>query len=490
MKKFVVCFFAVMFACAGWGCALNIEKNAQNLCAYTANLEFDLETHTLTGEMQVDFINKTNSPLRELRFNLYPNAFREGSQQSVISLAKSKECYYNGPSFGGIEISKVKGEKALDYEICGVDENILKVDLENPIQPTQSTSVVMNFTITLPNISHRFGYGENTINFGNFLPTLCVHENGEWQEIAYHSNGDPFFSDVANYNVTVSYPETLTIATTGTCTNTEMAGETATKTFYAPAVRDFAMVMSEKLQVVSKEVDGIKVNYFYHDDLNFTTSLDTSVKAVATFNNLFGKYPYPQLNVVQANFCIGGMEFPNLVLIGDEIDNYDSYQMVIVHEIAHQWWYGVVGNNQTNYAWMDEALAEYSTALFYEKNGGYHATYDQIIESANTNMQVFCTVQTNVLGKVDTTMNKSLAQFESENAYIYTTYVQGLLMFDAFSNLLSEKVVIKCLKNYFTTYAFQLVTPADMIASFEKTTSCNLEPFFNSWIQGNVVFAN
>ncbi|MBR2053255.1 MAG: hypothetical protein IJ959_03770, partial [Clostridia bacterium] len=323
MKKFVVCFFAVMFACAGWGCALNVEKNAQNLCSYTANLEFDLETHTLAGEMQVDFINKTNSPLRELRFNLYPNAFREGSQQSVISLAKSKECYYNGPSFGGIEITKVKGEKALEYEICGVDENVLKVNLENPVQPTQSTSIVMNFTITLPNISHRFGYGENTINFGNFFPTLCVHENGEWQEIAYHSNGDPFFSDVANYNVTVSYPETLTIATTGTCTNTEMAGETATKTFYAPAVRDFAMVMSEKLQVVSKEVDGIKVNYYYHDDLNFTTSLDTSVKAVATFNNLFGKYPYPQLNVVQANFCIGGMEFPNLVLIGDEIDNYD-----------------------------------------------------------------------------------------------------------------------------------------------------------------------
>ncbi|MBR2053149.1 MAG: hypothetical protein IJ959_03230, partial [Clostridia bacterium] len=126
----------------------------------------------------------------------------------------------------------------------------------------------------------------------------------------------------------------------------------------------------------------------------------------------------------------------------------------------------------------------------YEKNGGYNTTYDQIIESANTNMQVFCTVQTSVLGKVDTKMNKSLAQFESENAYIYTTYVQGLLMFDAFSNLLSEKVVLKCLKNYFTTYAFQLVTPADMIASFEKTTSCNLEPFFNSWIQGNVVFAN
>lgn len=490
MKKFVVCFFAVMLMCAGWGCAIDVEKSAENLSSYTANLVFDLNNHTLAGEMQVDFVNKSNTPLRQLKFNLYPNAFREGSQQSVISLAKANECYYNGQSFGGIEITKVKGEKPLEHQICGIDENVLCVYLERPVQPTQTTSISMDFEITLPNISHRFGYGENTINFGNFLPVLCVFENGEWQEISYHSNGDPFFSAVANYHITITYPETLTIATSGTCVGTEMAGESTTKTFYAPAVRDFAMVMSEKLQQVSKEVDGIKINYFYHDDLNFTTSLDTSVKAVSTFNNLFGKYPYPELNVVQANFCIGGMEFPNLVIIGDQITNYDSYQMVIVHEIAHQWWYGVVGNNQTNYAWLDEALAEYSTALFYEKNSGFNATYDQIVETANTNMQVFCTVQTSVLGNVDTKMNKSLAQFETEQQYIFTTYVQGLLMFDGLSKLLSEKVVIKCLKNYFTTYAFQIVTPADLIASFEKTTSCNLEPFFNSWIQGNVVFTN
>ena len=487
MKKFVVCFFAVIIVCAMGACGLDANKAGDNLSTYTAVLNYDHTNHTITGQMSVDYVNKTNTPLKEIKFNLFPNAFRDGSQQSVISLAKSEACYYNGKSFGKIYINNTG---ANSFEICGSDQNILKINLPTPLPPTLATTVEMEFEIVIPNISHRFGYGENTVNLGNFLPTLCVHENGEWQEIEYHSNGDPFFSEAANYNVTLSYPENLTVASTGVCTNTEMTAEIATKTFCAKAVRDFAMVLSEKLQVISANVDGIKINYFYHNDLNYALSLETASKAVKTFNNLFGKYPYEQLSVVQANFCIGGMEFPNLVLIGDEIDNFDSYQMVIVHEIAHQWWYGVVGNNQTSYAWMDESLAEFSTALFYEKNSGYNATYDQIIENANTNMQVFCTVQKSVLGQPSTAMNRTLKEFASENEYIYTTYVQGLLMFDAFSKLLSEKVVIKCLKNYYTTYAFQVATPAKMIASFEKTTSCNLEPFFNSWILGKVVFAN
>lgn len=489
MKKFIVCFFVALIFVSTWGCGLNLEKGSQNLNSYTAVLSFDEENHTLLGNMKVDFCNKSNTTLSELKFNIYPNAFREDSTQPVISLAKSKECYYNGESYGGIEITSMAGENFSNFEISGSDENILKVELKNPVQPTQSTSIEMDFVITLPNISHRFGYGENTINFGNFLPTLCVFENGKWQEIEYHSNGDPFYSEVANYLVTFSYPENMILASTGVCEDTQIFEGKATKTISAPAVRDFAMVLSNKFSVVSKEVDGIEVKYFYHSDLNFTTSLETAAKAVATFNNLFGKYPYPELSIVEANFCIGGMEFPNLVLISDTIDDYDSYQMVIVHEIAHQWWYGVVGNNQTSYAWLDEGLTEFSTALFYEKNAGYNLTYEQIIANANTNMQVFVSVYSDVVGKVDTSMNRNLKDFETENEYIYSTYVEGLLLFDGLKNLLSEKVLLKCLKNYFTTYAFKIVTPPDMIASFEKTSSLNLEPFFNSWIQGKVVFS-
>ena len=485
MKKLAVLLFIMCISISAVACTLNIEKNAENLTSYTAELVYDHQNHSLQGEMIVNYLNTSQTTLNEVKFNLYANAFRDGSKQSVISLAKYEECYYNGFSFGKINIISTN---KLNFSVGGTDQNVLTVELSQPLLPTKRAEICINFEITLPNISHRFGYGENTVNFGNFLPTACVFENGKWQEIEYHSNGDPFFSEVANYFITISYPEHLILTSSGVCGSTEIVGETSTKKITALSVRDFAMVLSDKLQLVTGEADGVKVNYYYHSDKNFTTSLDTAVKAVKTFNGLFGKYPYKELNVVEANFCIGGMEFPNLVLIGDTITDYDTYQQVIVHEISHQWWYGIVGNNQNCFAWLDEALAEFSTALFYGKNAGYNLTYDSIIQKANTNMMVYETIYGDVLGEVDKSMNRSLKDFETENEYIFTTYVQGLLMFDSLKSLISEKVVIKCLKNYLAEYAFQIVTPANLIASFQKTTSLNLEPFFNSWIQGNVVF--
>lgn len=488
MKKIIISVFIISFLLSIYGCGLNLEKESKNLTEYIANLTYQENDHTVMGNLLVNYVNNSNSTLDYIKFNIYANAFREGSQQNVISLSKYNDCYYNGKSYGGIEINKVYiNNTELNYSICGVDNNILKVNLLSNLQPEKSTSFSLDIKITLPNISHRFGYGKNTINLGNFLPTACVFENGNWKEIEYQSNGDPFYSEVANYQINLTYNKDFVLASSGVCIQTEENENNKTSHLVGKAIRDFAIVLSKKFSVVSKMVNNIKVNYFYYDDNNFEQSLNTSCRAIQTFSDLFGKYPYEEISVVQANFCIGGMEFPNIVLIGDEIDDYDEYCYVIVHEIAHQWWYGVVGNNQTDYAWLDEGLAEYSSALFYKKNTGYNYTYEKLISKANTTLNIYQQVYTKIFGGADTTMNRSLKDYYNETEYVYTAYIKGFLLFDSLSDLISEKVVVKCLKNYYTTYGFKISTPAHLIASFEKTTSCNLEGFFNCWINGKVV---
>lgn len=490
MKRIFVAIFAVFVTFSLCACGLNVEKASQNLNTYTANLVYDDINQRVSGSLKVDFCNNSNSILQNLKFNIFANAFREGSNQSVISLAKYVECYYNGQSFGNIEFSSVTSNgQDLQYKIAGTDQNILEVKLDKNLEPTQKTTVEMQFAIQLPNISHRFGYGENTVNLGNFLPSLCVLEKGDFVELEYSANGDPFYSEVANYDVTVQYNKDLTLANTGTKISTTEDGDKKTTKILAKAVRDFAMVFSSKFKVISDDADGVKVNYYYYGDQKPSDSLTTSVRAIKTFSSLFGDYPYPEMNVVEANFCIGGMEFPNLVLISDTIDDFETYQYVIVHEIAHQWWYGVVGNNQTKHSWVDEGLAEYSTALFYQKNKNYETTYEVLVKRANTSMSVYDTVFSSVFDGEELTMDRSLDQFKNETEYVYNAYIKGFLMFDSLSSLLSEKVVIKCLKNYFTTYAFKISTPELLIASFEKTTSCNLEAIFNSWIKNKVQIA-
>ena len=111
---------------------------------------------------------------------------------------------------------------------------------------------------------------------------------------------------------------------------------------------------------------------------------------------MFGDYPYSIYNVVQADFCYGGMEYPNLSIISNSIENYDEYLNIIVHETAHQWWYNIVGNDEFNEPWLDEALTEFSTVLFYDYNDGYNYNHKDMVSSAHENYLFFTNVYKNV----------------------------------------------------------------------------------------------
>lgn len=482
----------VLLVSSIFGCNLNVDRAAIDVTNYQFNLEFNEEIHSINGKMKVDYFNKSEKPLGEIRFNLYPNAFREQSQQSVISLSAYDKCYYNGVSYGNIEILRVydKSELDLNFQICGVDENILSVVLQNKVQPETYTSFFIEFTVLIPNINHRFGYGENTVNLGNFFPIACVYENGKWIEIEYCSYGDPFYSEIANYLVEITYPKNYIIASTGKEAATSALGDKKISILDAKAVRDFAIVLSKKFQVATEKVNNTNVSYYYYDDEQFQNSLETGKKAIKTYSELFGRYPYEEMNVVQSNFVHGGMEYPCLVLISDSIQDYETYTHTILHEIAHQWWYGVVGNNQTDYAWLDEGLTEFSCALFFKQNPDYNITVEDLVQQANSSYQVFQAIYGNVLGKINTSINRSLGQFSTEPEYFNLVYVKGFLLLASVSDLIGEQKVINCLKNYYSTFAFKTATPEDFIGCFERISSRELENYFDTWLNGKIIEFN
>lgn len=482
MKKTLFLIFAIFFAVSVYGCGVNGGKSTENLTHYTINVTLN-EDYTLSCKMQVDYTNTTGQDLKNLKFNMYPSAFREASTQKVISMSKYNECYYNGEQYGGIEITS----SSLPYSIGGADENILCINLQNDLKPYATQTVDLDFTITLPNINHRFGYAENTINIGNAFPTLCVFENGEFTEITYTANGDPFYSATSNYDIVFTYPAKFILASSGTVTNETTTSDQKTTTISAPLVRDVALVLSEKFNVISASAGKTKVNYYYFSDKRSAESLETATLAMKTYSKLFGAYPYPVVNVVEADFCIGGMEFPGIVLIGTSIPDYQNYTYVIVHELAHQWWYGVVGNNQTAHAWLDESLAEYSSALFFKHNTGYAISYDDLISRASESYQLFYNVFTKVMGSVDTSMTRALDDYATETEYVYMTYLKGMLMYDTLAQTLGEKTVIKCLKEYYSENMYTIATPNTLILAFERVTNCSLRPFFDTWLQGKEI---
>ena len=495
------------------GCSSS-ELDNKNYNNYGIEIIYNDEAKTLSCSEVLSYRNNTDTTLNFVCLNLYPNAFREESISPPVSLENQHKAYPNGKSYGNITISSVYPNRidqptnsgitqptyseiaefiktgAMqndEYFIGGEDENILYIIFKTPLYPDERREIEIEFQVVLPNINHRFGYGENTVNLANFYPIACVYQEGDFVKELYHYNGDPFFSDMANYNVTLTCPSNFVVSSTGSQINQTQDEKTSTYKYCANSVRDFAIVLSSEFTKISKTVGKTEIVYYYFSDTDPNQSLEISAKALSFFNETIGVYPYSTLSVVEANFVHGGMEFPNLIYISNDVADRTTYNQVIVHEIAHQWWYNLVGSSAFDYGWLDEGLTEYSTALFFEQHEEYDISFDKLISNAYSTFSLFVTLYQNVYGEVDTSMNRPLDEYGSEQEYVYIAYVKGLLLFDSLREILGEKTFNKCLKNYFEEYKFQNVTPSHLIASFEKTSNVSLESYFEAWINGDVI---
>lgn len=487
MKK--VAFVLVMvFACFCFvGCAGSYDYK-QDLTSYDMDILYDDTNHTLTVSQTTDYVNTSDIALSCVKFHLYANAFREGAKAKVVSVQNSSMAYPNGQSYGEIDIESVTvNDGEANFEVGGEDENILTVELSSDLYPDDKARISMSYVVTLANINHRLGYGENAINLCNFYPIACMYEDGDFVCDLYNSNGDPFYSDVANYDVTITYPNNFELASTGN-QSTKAFELVKESNVTAKCVRDFAMVLSQNFQAKSKTYDDrVTINYYYYDDENVDDTLKLIEEVMTFFEQNVGKYPYSQISVVETNFVHGGMEYPNMVLISDAVTDYETYELVIVHELLHQWWYGVVGNNEFDYGWIDEGLTEFCTVYFFEKHPQYNRSMNEMIASATQSYKTFAKVYSSVQGSVDTSMNRPLDEFSTEPEYVYNTYVKGTLMFSTIYDLVGEKSFLKALKYYYEHNLYAIATPTDVISCFSHGSGKNLEEIFTSFLEGKVV---
>lgn len=489
MKKIwillITCFVA--FSLAGCKKQDNLSSLSANLSNYTIDIELDTYNKKAEVKQTVDYINSSTDALDEIKFHLYPQFFKQDCIDHVVSSTKLNDAFPNGMDYSNFEVTRVlvnKQESSVNYE--GEYSDILRVDLNNSLLPEERVEISIEFNFTIPNCEHRFGYGNNTINLANFYPIACVYENGEFNTSPYNSNGDPFYSDMANYCVNICLDELYIVAGTGVKTAENIVENKKNLTFEAELVRDFALVASNKFEVISEQVDNTLVEYYYYNDENAQASLKSGVDSIKTFSKLFGAYPYKTLSIVKTDFIYGGMEYPNLIMISGDIENHDDYMNVIIHETAHQWWYGIVGNDEFKYPWLDEALTEYSTLLFYDHNKDYNFTHKELVDINKSNYSLFVSVYEEVLGSLDTSM-RAVNEYSTDPEYTYCTYVKGVLMYESLYQLIGEKAFTKGLQTYFENNKYTNAIPEDLILAFKNATNKDMHNFFSSWIEGKVV---
>ncbi len=483
MKKWICAVLAIIIGLGTVGAVSACEKKAEVTTRYEITAEYVPETGTLRGASKVTFENPTDNEISVLKFQLYPNAYRKDALYRPVSKTCQSVAYYAGESFGEMVISSVNGAK--NWEIMGEDENILYAYLERSLFPDERVVLDIGFMVKLAKVSHRTGITQNTVNLGNFFPVLCGIKNDAFYETVYYSDGDPFYSDCADYTVTLKTPKEYEVASTGTMVSERTLESKQEHTMSATNVRDFAIVLSDKFQTVSREVNGKTLFYYYFNDKNAEETLGLAADAFAYYESTFGTYPYPQYTVVQTGFCYGGMEYPALSMISDALTAEEKTR-VVAHETAHQWWYAIVGSDQIENAWQDEGLAEYSALTFFESCEKYGVTREEAIAEALKEYRSYYDVYGSVLGRTDTKMTRHLKDYLSDYEYKCLAYDKAVVMLDTLRKSVGDNKFFAALKKYYHDNAFLVASTGDLVGAFEKS-GADVSGFFDSFLEGKAI---
>jgi len=479
MKKVVAIFIMLMLVlCLLPSCAKDDDRFKAN---YVIDAKIDCLRSTISGTEKVTYVHALDEPTETVSFNLYANAYREDALHPAVAQKDEAAAYYDGNSYGKIDILSVTSSgRQLPYSI---DETLMEIKMPDLLFLGEKIEFEIAFFVTLPFANTRLGVTKNGINVSGWYPVLCAKVGDNISKEYCASVGDSYLSDCASYNVTLTFDDTYKIASTGRAEKVYSKAPCATVNIVCENVRDFAFVLSDKLQFVEATVNGIEVKYCYISDATPDVTLEYAKNALVCFNSMFGAYPYSIYTVVETDFIAGGMEFPQLAFVAAGAQDGER-ERIVVHETAHQWWYGVVGSDNINEAWQDEGLAEYSTMLYMREKYGSDK-YEKDITLTYTSYAMFSDIVTRVNGSYSAVMSKGLNEFMSEYEYVNIVYSKGLLLFDTLERLSASKTE-KALKRYYSQNAYKIAGYSDLTEAFDAV-GFRAGGIFDSWTTGQVV---
>lgn len=486
MKKIVCLVLAIILiggAIVLAACANDkMSQAAKNCDDYTIVASYDEQSHVISATQIVKVTNRSANGFDSLKFHIYANQYRQDAKNGVVPKTYASKAYPNGESYGEISFDSVKvNDVAVAYTIEGADMDILSAPLASSLLPDQNVTIEMTYQVNLANIAHRLGYTENVVNLGNFYPTLCHVDNDNYTCSPYYNIGDPFVSDVANYEVSLTVPQNYVVASSGNLQEATQNANDVTYKYQGKAIRDFAMVLSDKFKTISRACGDTQINYYYYNDQDAETSLNTAVSMFEFLCEKVGQYPYAQYSVCEADFCYGGMEYPCLTMI---TSGSAAYQEAIVHETAHQWFYGLIGNDQIANAWMDEGMAEFLTYLYMDK-----ANITPLARNILANTKTYTTyvdVLNHYYENVDTSF-RSLDNYKNDGEYVVFTYVKGSLLFNTIYETIGEAKFFKALNKYFDNAQFTVATPGEMMDAFASIGGAEISTIFTNFVEGKEI---
>jgi aminopeptidase N len=357
--------------------------------------------------------------------------------------------------------------------------------LPAPLAPGASTDITLTYEAIVPAQPQQgyniFSFTNGTAALAGFYPAVAVYDEEGWNIEPPPIYGDATYLDIALYQVKLTVPAQMVVVASGSLL-AEATNPDGTKTlnFASGPIREFYLVLRSDFQITSGTVDGITVNSYYPPALEADgkLALQYAVDSLRIFSQSFGPYPYAEFDIVATPTTAGGVEYPGVVVVAENVYSQNGifFPYVVAHEVAHQWWYGLVGNDQIDEPWLDESLTNYSTILYWEEVAG-EDTAANVIETffqgpyrraKNQNMDQA------VLGAVSDYGQTDYGTF---------IYGKGPLFFDALRRDVGKETYLKIMRSYFNEYKYEIAHTEDLLETIEAVSGKNITPLVETWLE-------
>jgi hypothetical protein len=355
---------------------------------YLIDVRLDHAGRTLTARETIQWRNISANAATELQFHLYWNAWRD--LESTFMRERQLAAGFTPPrddAWGSVEVKKltVSGADVSSQQRFlapddgnSADRTVMAVSLTSPIQPQQTVEISVEWTSKIPRPFARTGYVGDYYFIAQWFPKLGVLEDRGWNAHQFHASTE-FYADYGVYDVRMTVPGGFVVGASGReMERTVNPDGTETHRYVGEDIHDFAWTASpDYLEVVQmfehRSLPPVRMRLLLQPEHAGQASrhFDATAAALRHYGEFFGPYPYEYITIIDPAYQsgAGGMEYPTLFTAGARWlapPRVAVPQRVTIHEAGHQWWYGVVGSNEFEHAWMDEGLNTFSEARTME----------------------------------------------------------------------------------------------------------------------------
>lgn len=485
--------------------------------------------HSLDGFITIDYKNNSPQSLNYILFHLWANAYRDQTTPLAKQLLENGETdfYFSKPEQRGFidHLDFKTNAEACKWDYDSASLEMAKLNLNAPLKTGESVRITTPFRVKLPETFSRLGHIGQSYQISQWYPKPAVFDKTGWHPIPYLDQGE-FYSEFGSFDVSITLPKNYIVGATGDLQNEDekkwldslseatkkivtyvdnpnqkfpaSSKETKTLHYLQTNIHDFGWFADKRFRVLKGEVE---LPYSKKKVITWSLFTDNQAKlwcksteylhdAIYNYSQWIGDYPYAQVTAVDGALSAGGgMEYPNVTVIGESRNAFELDD-VITHEVGHNWFYGMLGSNERDHAWMDEGINSYYEERYirtkYPSQKVMSGIPTGIGKAFNVNQYRHKYLydlgyQFQARENYDQALEQTSSKFTDFN-YGVMVYGKSMLIFSYLEAYLGTEVFDKAVKKYFETWRYKHPQPEDIRNVFETETGKNLSWFFDDLI--------